>query len=451
MAIFNIFDGFYTVDGTVVPNPSNATVIGTGSKDLFASFTTNTKVKAGAGDDILRGAEGARLEGEAGNDNFDLTGPSGVYIGGAGDDYYQVYDVITYTALNINESGGGNDTVFSTRDFSLSTGAAGVTLISGTQIEYLTLGGSAVVGQGNNLANEINGNGSDNILSGLAGVDRINGGLGNDIIDGGADNDQLFGNQGDDILIAGTGADLVSGGLGDDSYIIDSLDNVIENGGEGIDSVDVNVLGTGNTWTNIASEVEFINISGANVANVRQNSSVDTTIIGNSAANILTGGAGDDTLAGKAGNDTLIGGSGADIFEFGGQALAVDPVTGLLEETGNTLGFSGLTSTTVGKDKITGFVSGIDGIDLQVDTFAALAAAASVGLDLSAVANGFISVNQANNSGLDTQDAYIVYNRGTGDLFYNENLSAFGTGAGGVFANLGAGTVLAATDLFLIG
>ncbi|MBD2570575.1 calcium-binding protein [Anabaena lutea] len=448
MAIFNIFDGYYTVDGTVVPNLSNATVIGTGSNDLFASFTTNTKVKAGAGDDVLRGAEGARLEGEAGNDTFDLIGPSGVYIGGAGDDYYQVYDSITYTGLNINETGGGNDTVFSTRDFSLSTGAAGVTFISGSQIENLTLGGSAVVGEGNNFANVITGNGSDNILFGLAGNDTITGGFGNDIIDGGAGNDQLFGNQGNDILIAGTGADILSGGTGDDSYIIDSLDNIIELPGEGFDSVDVNVLGTGNTWTNMGSEIEFINIAGNNVANVRQNSNVDTTIIGNSAANILTGGAGNDTLNGKAGNDTLIGGSGADIFEFGGQALAVDPFTGLLAETGVTLGFNGSTSTTVGKDRITGFVSGIDGIGLNVDTFAAVAA--SVGLDLSAVANGFISVNQATNSGLDAQNAYFVYNRGTGDLFYNENLSAFGTGAGGVFANLGVGTVLAAADITLV-
>jgi serralysin len=446
MAIFNIFDGYYTVDGTVVPNPSNATVIGTGSNDLFVSYTANTKVKAGAGDDILKGAEGARLEGEAGNDNFDLTGPSGVYIGGAGDDYYQIYDVITYTGLNINETGGGNDTVFSTRDFSLSTGAAGVTLISGTQIENLTLGGSAVAGEGNNLANVIIGNGSNNILLGLAGNDSIYGGFGNDIIFGDADNDQLFGNQGDDILIAGTGADILSGGTGNDSYIIDSLDNVVELGGEGIDSVDVTVLTAGGTWTNLGGEIEFIYIAGNNLANVKQNSNVDTTILGNSAANTITGGTGNDTLNGKAGNDTLIGGAGADIFEFGGQALALNGL--FLDETGPTLGFTGATSTTVGKDTITGFVSGIDGIDLQVDTFAAVAA--SVGLDLSAVANGFISVNQANNSGLDSQNFYFVYNRGTGDLFYNENLSAFGTGTGGVFANLGAGTVLAATDLFLI-
>ncbi|WP_071191351.1 calcium-binding protein [Trichormus sp. NMC-1] len=448
MPIFNIFDGYYTVDGTVVPNLSNATVIGTSSNDVFASFTTNTKVKAGAGDDILSGAEGARLEGEAGNDTFNLISASGVYIGGAGDDYYQILD-ITYTGLFINETGGGNDTVFSTRDFSLSTGAPGVTLISGTQIENLTLGGGAVAGEGNNLANVITGNGSDNILFGLAGNDTIYGGFGNDIILGGAGNDQLFGNQGDDILIGGTGADILSGGLGDDSYIIDSLDNVVEIPGEGIDSVDVTVLTAGGTWTNMGSEIEFINIAGTNLANVRQNSNVDTVILGNSAANTITGGAGDDTLNGKAGNDTLIGGAGADIFEFGGQALAVDPVTGFLEETGVTLGLIGPTTTTVGKDTITGFVSGIDGIDLQVDTFAAVAA--SVGLDLSAVANGFISVNQANNSGIDAQNFYFVYNQGTGDLFYNENLSAFGTGVGGVFANLGIGTVLAATDISLIG
>ncbi|WP_016953290.1 calcium-binding protein [Anabaena sp. PCC 7108] len=447
MAIFNIFDGYYTVDGTVVSNPSNATVIGTGSNDLFASFTTNTKVKAGAGDDVLNGADGARLEGEAGNDTFNLVGPSGVYIGGSGDDYYEVYDSIPYTGLNINETGGGNDTVFSTRDFSLSTGSTGITLISGTQIENLTLGGGAVAGEGNNLANVITGNGLDNILSGLAGADTIYGGFGNDTINGGADNDQLLGNQGNDILIAGTGADTLAGGTENDIYIVDSLDDVLEAAGEGTDTVDVTVLGTGNTWVTSA-EVELINIAGTNVANVRQTNDVDTTIIGNSGANILRSSGGNDFLNGKAGNDTLRGFSGADTYAFGGQALAVEPVTGFLGETGTTLGFSGATTTTVGKDTIVGFASGTDKIALDVSTFQAVAG--SVGSDLSAVANGFISVNQANNSGLDSQNAYFVYNQGTGDLFYNENLSAFGTGAGGVFAQLGSGTVLAATDISLI-
>ncbi|MBD2570576.1 calcium-binding protein [Anabaena lutea] len=449
MANFIIYNGYYTVDGVEVANPTNATIIGTGANDVFVTSTpavTNVKIRAGAGNDILKGTAGGRLDGEAGNDTFDLTATSGVYIGGAGDDLYKVYD-FAYTGLSINEIGGGTDTVFSQQNFSLSTGAAGINLNS-SSIENLTFDAlsAAIVGEGNNLNNQIIGNQQNNILIGLAGADTIFGGLGNDIIDGGADNDQLFGNQGDDLLIAGTGTDTVTGGVGNDRYIIDSLDTVVELAGEGTETVDVTVLTAGGTWVTSA-EVEFINIAGTNAANVTQTNAVDTTIIGNSAANTLIGGAGIDILKGKAGNDILTGGAGPNGFEFGGNALAVDPVTGFLEEIGVTLGLTGTATNTIGKDTITDFVSGIDAIGLNVATFTAVAGFA--GSDLSAVANGFTVVNQATNAGIDSQNFYFVYNQGTGDLFYNVNLSAFGSGGGGIFANLIAGTALAATDIIL--
>lgn len=451
MAIINIYNGYYTIDGVEFANPSNATVNGTAANDVFVSYTTNTKIKAGAGDDILKGAAGARLEGEAGNDIFDLTAGSGVYIGGAGDDYYKVYNgTIAYTGLNISEIGGGTDTVFATGNFSLSTGTTGVTFISGTEIENLILalgpeGANAFIGEGNNLNNRIEGNGNNNTLTGLAGNDTIFGYDGDDTIDGGADNDQLFGGKGNDVLIAGTGTDTLTGNVGDDKYIIDGLDTVVENALEGTDTVDVTIAS--GTWVTNAA-VEFINIGGTNAVNVTQNNAADTTIIGNSAANTLTGGAGADILNGKAGNDTLTGNGGADIFEFGGQALALSG--GFLTESGTLLGLTGAVTNTIGKDTITDFLSGTDEIHLDLSTFNVAALAGSAGLDLSAVANGFISVNQATNAGIDAQNAYFVYNQGTGDLLYNANLAAFGSGGGGIFANLGVGTALAATDLVLI-
>jgi serralysin len=453
MANFIIYNGYYTVDGVEVANPTNATIIGTGDKDVFVTSTpavTNVKIKAGAGDDILKGTTGGRLEGEAGNDIFDLTAGSGVYIGGAGNDFYKIYD-FAYTDLKIDETGGGIDTIFSQQDFSLSAGAAGVTLIaSGNLIENLTLDAqsAAITGTGNILNNQIIGNRQNNILTGLAGADTIYGSFGDDKIDGGADNDTLFGNQGDDILIAGTGTDTVTGGIGNDKYIIDSLDTVVELAGEGTESVDVTVITAGGTWVTSA-EVEFINIGGTGAANVTQSNAVDTIILGNSAANIITGGAGDDIVNGKAGNDTLFSDPvGNNTFEFGGNALAVDPVTGFLEEIGVTLGLTGTATNTIGKDTITDFLSGFDDITLDVSTFTAVAG--SVGLDLSAVANGFTLVNQATNAGIDTQNFYFVYNQGTGDLFYNANLSAFGSGGGGIFANLVANPALAAADISLI-
>jgi serralysin len=453
MAIFDIFNGYYTQDGTVVPNASNGTVTGTASDDVFVSYTTNTKIQAGDGNDILKGTAGARLDGGNGNDTFDLVGPSGVYIGGAGDDLYKIYDSITYTGLIINETGGGNDTVFSQENFSLSTGASGISFTSGSQIENLTFDATsaAIIGEGNNLNNVITGNQQNNILSGLAGNDTIYGGAGNDTIYGGAGNDQLFGNEGDDVLIAGTGASTLTGGVGDDRYIIYSNSTVVEAAGEGTDTVDVTILTAGGSWTTNAA-VEFINIAGTNAGNVTQNNAADTTIIGNSAANTLTGGAGNDTLKGKAGNDTLTGGAGANTFEFGGQALALSGL--FLGETGPLLTISGPTSTTIGKDTITDFVSGTDKITLDLSTFKVAALAALAGSNLSTVANGFISVNQPTNAGIDAKSAYFVYNQGTGDLAYNPNLSAFGystaADAGAIFANLGAGTALTATDLSLI-
>ncbi|MBD2568895.1 Calx-beta domain-containing protein [Anabaena lutea] len=198
--------------------------------------------------------------------------------------------------------------------------------------------------------------------------------------------------------------------------------------------------------TTLPAFVENLSLAGTTSINGTGNAG-DNVLIGNQANNILFGGSGADTLKGKAGDDTLIGGAGGDIFEFGGQVLAVNPVTGSLEETGATLGLTGPKNTYVGKDTITDFATELDKIFLDVSTFTAVGPAGS---DLSLIANGFTLVNQATNAGIDSLNAYLVYNQGTGDLFYNVNLSAFGNGGGGIFANLGVGTVLAATDVLLI-
>ncbi|WP_016951150.1 Calx-beta domain-containing protein [Anabaena sp. PCC 7108] len=199
--------------------------------------------------------------------------------------------------------------------------------------------------------------------------------------------------------------------------------------------------------TTLPSNVENLSLEGTASINGTGNAG-NNVLIGNQANNILVGGTGADTLKGKAGADTLTGGADADIFEFGGQALAVNPETGFLTETGANLGFIGPKTSFIGKDIITDFATGVDQIFLDISTFTSIGPA---GLDLSLLANGFSLVNQATNAGIDTQNAYLVYNQGTGDLLYNVNLSAFGNGGGGIFANLGVGTALAATDISLIG
>ena len=128
-------------------------------------------------------------------------------VGNGGNDVYVVDntgDVVTEGA------DGGFDTVRSSVSYTLSA-----------NIERLLLsGGPAINGTGNNQNNEIVGNNAANELSGLGG------------------DDVLRGRGGNDILTGGLGTDTLQGDEGNDTYNIDDAsDVVIENAGEGFDTV----------------------------------------------------------------------------------------------------------------------------------------------------------------------------------------------------------------------
>jgi Ca2+-binding RTX toxin-like protein len=197
--------------------------------------------------------------------------------GGSGNDLYvvdNVGDVVDET------DGDGIDTVQASVSFSLSAGQ------TNGELENLTLTGSlAIDASGNALANVLVGNKGNNALFGLEGNDALSGGKGNDHLDG------------------GLGDDLLQGGAGHDTYVVDSIgDVVIESSKAGTDTVLTGLAG----YT-LPSHVENLSYTG----------SVAFTGIGNSAANIITGGMGDDTLSGGAGNDVLIGGGGQDTLTGG--------------------------------------------------------------------------------------------------------------------------------------
>jgi hypothetical protein len=86
-----------------------------------------------------------------------------------------VYIIDNASDLITEDLNGGSDTVRSS-----------VSYVLPTNIEHLTLTGSAAInGTGNALANTITGNGTANILKGAAGADQLIGGSGNDRLIGG--------------------------------------------------------------------------------------------------------------------------------------------------------------------------------------------------------------------------------------------------------------------------
>jgi Ca2+-binding RTX toxin-like protein len=118
---------------------------------------------------------------------------------------------------------------------------------------------------------------------------------------------------------AGLSGDTLIGGKGDDTYLIHSLnDTVIENPGEGNDTIVYVTSSTGSSSLSLASyaNVENLTVTGAGTAVLTGNSG-DNILTGNASANIFKGGDGNDTYivgtgdlivetASTGGNDTVI-------------------------------------------------------------------------------------------------------------------------------------------------
>ncbi|HET9865761.1 MAG TPA: calcium-binding protein, partial [Nitrospira sp.] len=300
---------------------------------LILTGTANLNGTGNGLDNTLIGNSGANtLNGGGGNDTIDGGLGNDTMVGGTGDDTYIVNvatDVVT------EGSNAGTDTVFSS-----------VTLTLANNVENLTLTGSAAInGTGNALNNVLRGdtNSASNTLAGGAGNDTYIVGIGDSVTESNnAGTDEiradfsytlganvenltligtaaingtgntlanvLTGNSAANTLNGAAGADTMSGGLGDDIYVVDVTgDVVLENAGEGIDTVQATI-----TYT-LASNVENLTLMGTSAINGTGNA-LDNVITGNGANNTLTGGAGNDLLDGGAGTDTMIGGAGHDTY-----------------------------------------------------------------------------------------------------------------------------------------
>jgi Ca2+-binding RTX toxin-like protein len=150
----------------------------------------------------------------------------------------------------------------------------------------------------------------------------------------------------------------------------------------------------------------------------------DFTRISAQRHNTLSGGLGNDLLIGASGNDSLTGGVGSDRFTYDTNAA--------------------FTSSAIGVDQITDFVSGTDKIVLDKTTFTALTSIAGNGFDL---ASEFAVVGS--DAAASTASALIVYSSETDNLFYNQNGVTSGFGSGAQLATLTGIPTLSANDFVL--
>lgn len=158
-------------------------------------------------------------------------------------------------------------------------------------------------------------------LTGAAGNDTLTGFVGNDLLEGGKGNDLLDGGSGTDTLLGGDENDTLLGGAGNDQL----------DGGSGADLLDG---GEGNdTLTASGAATMFGGFGNDKLTATGAGAMLDA----GAGDDTINGAAGDDMLKGGEGDDKLTGGAGADRYVF---------------EAG------------WGSDTITGFVPGLDKIDI---------------------------------------------------------------------------------------
>ena len=119
-------------------------------------------------------------------------------------------------------------------------------------------------------------------------------------IGGHFDNDTLNGTPLVDSLEGGLGADTMRGGAGNDTYLVDGGDVVIENAGEGTDTVRSTIHFA------LPANVENLTLLAGSGDLQGYGNALPNTITGNEGSNLLNGGAGADIMNGGDGNDVYI-------------------------------------------------------------------------------------------------------------------------------------------------
>lgn len=335
------------VDFTLADNVENGTITGTGNFGLTGNAGANLLIGNSGNNALDGGGGGDTLNGGAGDDTYTIDSVGDVIVDSAGIDTVRT-TLLSYTpgsglenltfigagtftgtgnaSSNIFTGGVGRDVFFGeggddrfigsagnnlysggsgvdTADYSLAPAGVTLSLTMGTASNGF--GGTDSIDTmenviGSAFADTIRGSGADNRLEGGDGNDFLYGLGGSDVLVGGAGNDFLDGGE-----FAGGVIDTLMGGTGDDTYAFVSGNLLVENPGEGIDTV---------IGSNVSLADNFENATGTG------------TLTGNSANNVLTsqGGAGGTvTLIGRGGANTYIGAASTDVASYAGAPAGV--------------------------------------------------------------------------------------------------------------------------------
>ena len=451
-------DDTYIVDsaGDVITealNEGTDTVLSTGTYALGANVERLTltgvysvNATGNSGDNLLAGnVSGNTLNGGAGNDTM---------AGGDGSDTYVVDSLGDVVIENASE---GSDTVQS-----------GVGYVLGANLESLILTGSGNLdGTGNALVNTLFGNSGSNVLDGGAGADSMYGGAGDDtyVVDVAGDFISESANSGSDLVLAGvtyalgsnlekltltgtssingtgntlanvltgnagantldggTGADTLTGGMGNDVYLVDNVgDQVIENAGEGTDTVQSTVAFT------LSANLENLTLTLSGNVNGTGNS-LANSLTGNSGTNVLDGGLGADTMAGGTGNDTYVVDDASDVVTEAASAgtdLVQSSVTFALGSNIENLTLTGSSNIDGTGNSLTNVLTGNSGNNLLDGGTGADTLVGGLGDDTYVVENTGDVVTEAASGGTDLVQSSIAYTL----LANTENLTLMGSGS----------------------
>jgi len=135
---------------------------------------------------------------------------------------------------------------------------------------------------------------------------------GNDDLTGGPLGDTIIALAGDDIIRSGAALPgEFYGGLGNDTYFITRPDTIVENPGEGTDTISTTL----NDYT-LPANVEDLIFTGTGPFAGHGNN-LNNHLTGSGDRDRLEGGDGNDTLMGGGGDDVLDGGAGFDVMDGG--------------------------------------------------------------------------------------------------------------------------------------